>query len=131
MQLDLLRGAYAVVRLNPGSAMPEWACGELVSITRTPDEVSIVCESGRVPDGVRQESGWRCLRVRGPLEFSMVGVLAALAEPLARANVPIFVVSTFDTDYILVSGAHVDRAGAALVGAGHVVAHASACSRGL
>jgi hypothetical protein len=124
MQLDLLKGDYAVVRLNPGSAVPEWACGELVSVTRTPDEVSIVCESARVPEGVRQESGWRCLRVRGPLEFSMVGVLSALAEPLARASIPIFVISTFDTDYLLVGEAHVDRAVAALEGAGHVVAEA-------
>jgi hypothetical protein len=120
MHLDLLASAYSIARLRPTAAIPEWAQGsDLLSITRTPAELSIVC--GNVPEGVPCQRDWRCLRVRGPLDFSLTGVLASLAMPLAEAGVPIFVISTFDTDYILVPRAHVDRASAALFQSGHTI----------
>ena len=102
-----------------GSAPPEWAGGELCSITSTPDELSVVCPEAAVPEGVRRQGGWRCLRVRGPLAFEETGVLAALAAPLARAAVPLFALSTFDTDYLLVPGDELEKALNALGAAGH------------
>jgi uncharacterized protein len=114
MRLDVLRGEFAIVKLDAADPIPPWAAGEFVSITRTRDELSIVCEA---PAGE-----WRCLKVQGPLDFSLVGILASLAEPLAKAGVPIFVISTFDTDYILVKADNLERAIEALRSAGHTVA---------
>jgi hypothetical protein len=94
---------------------------EFLSITRTREELSIVCESSQVPAEIPAERGWRCMQVGGPLDFSLVGVLASLAEPLARAGIPIFAISTFDTDYILVRSTQIEAAIAALELAGHVV----------
>jgi hypothetical protein len=94
---------------------------EFLSITRTRDELSIVCESSRIPAGIDAEFGWRCIKVDGPLDFSLVGVLSSLAEPLARAGIPIFAISTFDTDYVLVKTANLEGAMAALESAGHAV----------
>ena len=91
-------------------------------MTRTDDELSVVSASNDVPVGVTAEKGWRCLRVEGPLAFEMTGVLANLSAPLARAKVPIFVVSTYDTDYLLVKDLDLDRACSVLQGDGHVIA---------
>lgn len=114
MRLELLRGEFAIVKLEPDAPIPLWASGgEFLSITRTPAELSIVHES--------REGDWRCLKVEGPLDFSLVGILASLAEPLARAGIPIFAVSTFDTDHILVKAGRADDAIVALESAGHIV----------
>ena len=115
LRLELLRGKFAIVKLEADAQIPAWAAGgEFLSITRTREELSIVHEA---PDGE-----WRSLKVEGPLDFSLVGVLASIADPLARAGVSIFAVSTFDTDYILVKAADLDRAVAALRRAGHAIA---------
>src|SRR5260370_16512143 len=102
LPLVLLPGRYAVCRLAPDAATPSGADGRLLSITRTPEELSIVCDENAVPTGARREPGWRCLRVAGTLEFSLVAVIASLVVPLADADVALFVFSTFDTDYFLV-----------------------------
>jgi hypothetical protein len=119
LRLVLLSDNFAVCRLPAGSPIPAWAIGELVSITRTAEELSIVCRADAVPDSVRRETDWRCLRVDGALDLSLVGVLAALAAPLAEAGVSVFAVSTFDTDYLLVKEANLARAIEALRMAGH------------
>jgi uncharacterized protein len=119
MRIDVLPGEFAIARLEPGVAMPSWASGELVSITITPEELSIVCESSRVPESLRADRGWRTFKIVGPLDFSMVGVLASIAEPLARAGVSIFAISTFDTDYFLVKSEKIEAAIEALRAAGH------------
>jgi hypothetical protein len=119
LQLELLAGTFAVCRLDPGAAPPPWAAGSFVSLTRTDAELSVVCPAEGVPAGVPAEGGWRALRVRGPLGFGMTGVLASLASPLASTGVSIFVVSTYDTDYLLVQERDLDRARHALVRAGH------------
>ena len=106
-------------RLEPGAAIPNWACGELVALVRTKGELSVVSSSDEVPDSVRCERGWRALAVEGPLDFELIGILASLARPLADAGVPIFSVSTFDTDYLLVREPDLRRAGEALTAAGH------------
>lgn len=103
LDLVLLPGRYAVCRLDSSADVPAWAAGcDFVSLTKTPRETSIVCPEGRVPADVRSERGFRVLKVRGPLDFSLTGVLASLAGPLAEEDISVFAMSTFDTDYILV-----------------------------
>jgi putative acetyltransferase len=115
-------GAFAVCRLASASPLPAWATGgAFFSITGTAEELSVVCREAFVPEGMVCERDWRCLRVAGPLAFSMVGVLSSLTAPLAKAGISVFAVSTFDTDYMLVKAADVNRALAALRTAGHEV----------
>jgi uncharacterized protein len=104
LQLTLLSSKLAVCRLSAEAQIPDWAYpgGELLAIVRTRDELSVVCEQRFVPPQIKAERDWRALKVQGPLDFSQVGVLAALALPLAQAGVSIFAISTFDTDYVLV-----------------------------
>jgi GNAT superfamily N-acetyltransferase len=117
-----LDGTFAVCRLAPDAPLPAWVGGSpFVAITRAADELSIVCRQEAVPAGVRCEPGWRCLRVAGPLDFSLVGVLASLLVPLAEAGVSVFAVCTFDTDYLLVKQPDFPRAAEMLRQAGHAV----------
>jgi hypothetical protein len=104
MQLIVLPDTLAVCRMLPAEDVPSWAWGNksLVSVTYTADELSIVCASEHVPDDVQCERDWRAMKVQGPLDFSLTGILAALAGPLAGAGIAIFALSTYDTDYILV-----------------------------
>jgi hypothetical protein len=125
-----MRGRYAVARLDASAPVPSWPRGDLVSITRTPDELSIVCDEDAVPlsgagegaDVPRSvEHGWRCLAVEGPIPFEMTGVAASLTNALADARISVFVLSTFDTDYVLVKDEAFERACDALRAAGHDV----------
>lgn len=120
LTLSLLPDDFAVCRLAPETAVPAWALqGPVGSVTRTPDELSVVCAQADVPPGVHHEPGWRCLRAHGPFAFELTGILAALTAPLASAHVPLFALSTFDTDYLLVKAPDLGRAIVALAGAGH------------
>jgi len=119
LDLHWLPGCRAICRLPPKSAVPAWAAGRFLSTTRTADELSIVCDCDAVPESVRQEGPYAMLRIVGSMELGLVGVLASIAGPLATAGLPIFVVSTFDTDYILVRDAERERAEEVLVAAGH------------
>jgi hypothetical protein len=122
LKLNLLPGVFAVCRLAPEAAAPEWAtAGPLTSITRTPEELSIVCLEAQVPAGVLGEKGWRCLKIEGPLPFSLTGVLASLVNPLSEAGISLFAFSTYDTDYVLVKETTLDHALQALTRAGHTV----------
>ena len=122
LTLAVLPGTYAVCRLDAEAAVPEWVMsGSFFSVTRTADELSVVCEQRAVPQGVLCEGGWRCLKVRGPLDFGLTGILASLAVPLAEARISIFAVSTYDTDYIMVKAADLEGAIAALSGSGHTI----------
>ena len=118
LRLLPLPGTLAVCRLEPTAAVPVWAEGGFTSVTRTKDELSVVCYANRVPAEVRAVRDWKAWRVAGTLEFSMVGVLASLAGPLANDGVSIFVMSTFDTDYLLVREPQAARAIASLRAAG-------------
>ena len=111
----------AVCRLAPDAAVPAWVSGAFTSITRTSEELSIVCDSAAVPADVRAEREWRGLKIEGPIPFEMTGVAAALLAPLAEARISIFLLSTFDTDYLLVKTATFERACEVLRGAGYVV----------
>ena len=119
--LTALPGEFSVWRLAADEPLPSLERGNFLSMTRTNDELSIVSPSTDVPSGSPVEDGWRCLRVEGPLAFEMTGVLAELSAPLARAEIPIFVVSTYDTDYLLVKATDLERASVTLRGAGFVV----------
>jgi hypothetical protein len=120
LTLVALEGAFVICRLAADAPLPDWAAsGSFVSITRTAEELSVVCREGAVPEAVRCERGWRCLRVAGTLDFSLTGVLASLLGPLADAGVSVFGLSTFDTDYLLVKEKDLPRATEALRRAGH------------
>ncbi len=121
LTLTVLPDRYAICRLEPQAAVPPWVEGEFVCITRTPDELSIVCPEKNVPAGTNCEPGWRTLKCEGPLDFSLTGIVASLAEPLADAAVPIFPIATHSTDYLLVKDRHLERATLALTAYGHHV----------
>jgi len=117
-----IAGSFAVCKLPTGSPVPAWAtAGDLFSVTRTADELSVVCRQEAVPEGVVCERDWRCLRVAGSMPFTLVGVLASLTTPVAKAGVGVFAFSTFDTDYLLVKAGEMTKAVAALRAAGHLV----------
>jgi hypothetical protein len=119
--LKLLAGPLAVCRLETDAPVPAWAVGALTSVTRTPEELSVVCAEQAVPEGVRAERGFRCLAVVGPLSFSTTGLIAALSSLLADAELSLFVLSTFDTDLLLFRQADLAQAVAVLRGFGHTV----------
>lgn len=122
LTLAILPGTYAVAKLDADAPVPDWAwTGELASVTRTREELSIICDSDAVPAGVAVEPGYRTLRVEGSLVLTLTGIIASLTVPLAAAGIPIFAFSTFDTDWIMVKAESFDRAVEALRAAGHVV----------
>ena len=122
LTLTLLSDTFAVCRLDPGTVVPDWAwTGEVACVTRTRDELSIVCRADLVPPEVLSESGWRALRVKGPLPFALTGVFARIAQPLANAGISLFAVMTYDTDYVMVKEDRLAEAVQALMDAGHVV----------
>lgn len=122
LRLHVLAQPLAVCRLEPLASIPAWVAGDLVSVTRTTEELSIVCAADAVPLGTRVEGPFRALVVDGPLDLALTGVMASLTTPLARADVPVFVLSTFDTDLVLVPADRLAAAVDALEQAGHVVA---------
>jgi hypothetical protein len=122
MTLTRLSELFGICRLPSESPIPPWAsAGAFVSITRTADELSIVCRQDAVPDGMQAERGWRCLRVAGTMPFSSVGVLASLTAPLAEAGISIFAISPFETDYLLVKDDDFQKAVTCLQQAGHSI----------
>jgi hypothetical protein len=122
LELTLLSERFAISRLDAGSPIPPWAMqGPFFSVTRTGDELSVVTELSRVPPGVQSQPGWRVLKVHGPFVLTEIGVLAALAMPLAEAKISLFAVSTFDTDYLLIASETLLAAIAALERAGHTI----------
>jgi uncharacterized protein len=123
LKLDLLPDRLAVCRLAGDAGIPEWAGhgAGFYSVTRAPGELSVVCAEGAVPNGVKHDGGWRVFQIEGPFDFGVVGILVSAAAPLADAGVPIFAVSTFDTDYVLVKEDQVERAVLALENSGHQV----------
>lgn len=120
--LKRLDGVYGIARLAPDTPIPAWADGPgYVSITRSDDELSIVCLSHRIPENVRRDTGWRCLKFQGPFAFDQAGILFAVIEPLSRNGIGVFVVSTFDTDHLLLQEADIARAEHLLAAAGHTL----------
>lgn len=123
LALTVRHGEYSVVRLPATADVPQGllAAPGLVSVTRTGTELSVVCPRAHAPVAERAEHGWRVMTVTGPLAFSLTGIVANLAGAMAAAGVPVFVLSTFDTDHLLVKHVDLERATAALREAGHAV----------
>ncbi len=121
IHFSVIEGRWAVVRMSPGDPIPEWVLKnrDFTSITRTHEELSIVCSEEAAPVGGQVEKGWSLLKLHGPFPFDQVGVLASFTQPLADAGIGIFAMSTFDTDYILVKESSLNLARAALCSAGH------------
>ena len=115
MKLQILKSTVSVCRLDAKAAIPDWAMhSNFLSVTRTTSELSIVCETGRVPQEIQAEQGWKIFQVEGTLDFSLSGILAGIANPLAEAKISIFAISTFDTDYVLVKEENLEQATAVL-----------------
>jgi uncharacterized protein len=120
LKYSVLPGKFAICRLHPSVTIPEWAtASRIFSVTRTADELSVVCAEDLVPAGIQVEGGWACIRLQGPFPFQITGVLASILDPLAAAKIGIFALSTFDTDYILVKANELRAAEGALNLAGH------------
>jgi hypothetical protein len=118
----LLPETLAICRLEKDGEVPGWAfLGSFVSITRTSEELSVVCPQIQVPEKVKRDAGWRCLKVEGPLDLSATGVLASFATPLAREGISLFALSTYDTDYLLVKDQQLEKAVRVLKENGHKV----------
>lgn len=104
-------GEYAIVKLGPVEPVPAWVeCGVFCSVTRTPEELSLLVEAAAVPRGLEMEGGWRGLKLEGPFPFDAVGILAGILDPLAKAGISILAVSTYDTDYVFVKETQFERA---------------------
>jgi hypothetical protein len=113
----------SVVRMDPKTPVPPWSFleGRFLSVSRSDEELSIVCESKLVPQGLQEERGWYYFKIQGPIPFGLTGVLSAVLVPLADAKIGIFALSTYDTDYILVKMSDFQAAKQALLDAGHSV----------
>ena len=124
LNLSLLPHMYAVCQLHPDKHIPYWSLlGDFVSLTRTHEELSIVCQQDNVPDDIEAERGWRCLQVQGAFDFSATGVHASLAIPLAEAEISVLAIATYATDYLLIKEQNVERALQVLEQAGHHIGH--------
>lgn len=122
LKFRLLEESFAICRLPAADPIPGWASkGIFTSITRTADELSIVCPAENVPELHKPGIPWVCLKIEGPFAFTEVGILQAFITPLVESNIPIFTISTFDTDYVFVQSTFVELAFHALQGAGHQI----------
>lgn len=116
LTMKLLKEKYGVCRLDKTESIPEWSKNSsFFSITKSEDELSIVCFEDTIPGDVKCEKDWRVLKIEGPLDFSLVGILSSISTILAQNRISIFAISTFDTDYILVKNKDVDTAIEALI----------------
>ncbi len=119
MKLSALSNLFAVCRLSSTAHFPSWIDRKYFwAVTKTDEELSLVCIQSCVPKEVKAETGWRIIKVEGPLDFGMTGILASIAAPLATAKISIFALSTFDTDYILVKDENIGIAQKVLSNAG-------------
>ena len=122
LTLTILPDRFAICRLSPDEEIPDFIFHtQFYSITRTDDELSIVLPEEKTPSTWKAEKGWRCLKVDGPLDFYLAGILSSFAAPLANVGISIFTVSTFDTDYILIKEEDLEGAKRALSTHGHIV----------
>jgi hypothetical protein len=123
LTLDLLEGDFVICRLSPSPSLPSWAfAGPFISITKTNDELSIITiDDHRLPKDIQCERNWKCLKFKGPFPFDMTGVLSSVLNPLAKADVGILAISTFDTDYVLIKDKNLQTAIDVLKQNGHTI----------
>lgn len=111
LTLSLLKDKFGVCRLNSNECIPSWGTrSEFFSITKTLDELSIVCSEEYIPKDIKCEREWKALKIEGPLDFSLIGILSKISRLLAKEGISIFAISTYDTDYILVKENHIENA---------------------
>lgn len=110
MRLMLLDDTYAMCRLDPDAEIPDWACGSFSAVVRTTDELSLICLQAQVPMETTAERELRCIRVVGTIDPGLTGVISSLSTTLANKGVSLFVVSTYDTDYLFVKDTELDTA---------------------
>ena len=122
LNLSLLERTYGICVFESNAPIPEWAAAaSLCSITRTEKELTVVCPQNIIPADIRHDGDWRCFRIDGSFDLNQIGVISSLAAPLAKADISIFVVSSYDTDYILIKDEKVEKAIAVLSDNGHSV----------
>jgi uncharacterized protein len=125
LSLTVLAAPLALCRFAPADPIPAWTASArtFLTISRTPTELSIVADEVAIPKALSAQRGYRAVRVEGPLPLTLIGIFAALASPLAAANIAIFPIATYDTDYLLIHEDVLSRAVAVLERAGHRVVH--------
>ena len=122
LTLLILRETFTICRLDKDAPIPDWVFqGNLYSVTRTEDELSIVCPLINVPKGIVCNQGWSCLKVKGPLDLSLTGIISSIASTLERENISLFLISTYDTDYVMVKEKNLEKAIFALTEAGQQI----------
>jgi hypothetical protein len=122
LTLFLLPETFAICRLDPGTPLPNWVqTNSFFSLTNTSEEISLVCLLESLPSDVNADRDWRCFKLQGPIPFSLAGILNSVTVPLAQANLGIFAISTYDTDYVLVKKEVLPQALSALTDAGHTI----------
>ncbi|KAB8127385.1 ACT domain-containing protein [Gracilibacillus oryzae] len=123
MQLRKLSATFSIVKIDPSDNIPSWAVSDLfISITKTDEELSIVCPTDNVPDNAQViaiEHDWKCIKIEGMLDFALTGILASLANPLADNNISIFAISTYNTDFLMVKSEVFEKAKEVLEAEGH------------
>lgn len=120
LKFHSLAEAYVIVRFKPDAPNPDWAIqAEFSSITRTADELSIVCPATNLPPTIHAPQRWTCLKLQGPFAFSLTGILLSFIQPLSDNAIPIFAISTYETDYVLIQEEFSKKALAVLREAGH------------
>lgn len=120
LSLSTMEKRLAACRYDPGSEIPAWAWqADFCSVTRTADELSIICDEDKVPPDVKCARDWRALKLEGPFDFALVGILSSILQPLAKEGISVLAVGTYETDYVLVRAGQYERAIATLISAGH------------
>jgi len=120
----LLKDTYSIYRFDAGSPFPYWLDNsDFYSVTKTHDELSVVSKQVEIKhdDRIRADRNWRIIKINGPLQLSQVGIIADISELLKRNEIPIFEISTFDTDYILIRADDLEKAVKALADAGNII----------
>lgn len=122
LELDVLQNSIALCRPNPTAPAPTWAFrGSFYSVSKTAEELSVVCDEALVPADVKAEKNWRCFKVKGPLDFGLRGILASLSHPSVEVGISIFARSKFDTDNLLVKQKDFERSISTLTRSGHTI----------
>jgi hypothetical protein len=121
LKLSILDGEFTIHRFSPNHKISQKVYeSDFYSISKTEDEFSVVCSSSILLDSEKSESGWSCIKIIGPLDFSLTGILAEISTILSKAGISIFAFSTYDTDYILMKKGKLQLAEEALLAAGHI-----------
>lgn len=120
LRLQLLQGKYAISRLGVHSPVPAWAEGDgFVTVSRSDDELSVLCRDDRVPEDIQCDRDWICLKLVGPFELHETGIALSVVEPLAEGGIGVFLVSSYDGAHLLIKDADLLHAQMLLQNAGH------------